>query len=179
MRISAGGRRFSIGLSLLLLTSCGPASTPANLADNVDALRQRALNLPVVAHGATCPASGAATLSGTPLKAPAYGFGQGPVYLTGQTRWYAGEAAVVMVDPAYGGTVVIRGRQLDGSQSMPLVPTSAEGDVAIFRSSPSDWRVWNGQLSASSPGCFGLQADGTEFSELIVFQVLAGSPPPG
>ena len=113
------------------------------------------------------------------MKAPAYGFGQGPVYLTGQTRWYAGEAAVVMVDPAYGGTVVIRGRQLDGSQSMPLVPTSAEGDVAIFRSSPSDWRVWNGQLSASSPGCFGLQADGTEFSELIVFQVLAGSPPPG
>jgi len=179
MRTSTTGRWFSIGVSLLLLTSCGVASTPGNLADNVDTLRQRALNLPVVAPGSTCPASEVAALSGTPLKAPDYGFGQGPAYLTGQTRWYAGEAAIVMVGPAYTGSLVIRGRQLDGPQSMPLVPTSTEGDVAIFRSSSSDWRVWTGQLTASSPGCFGLQADGTGFSELIVFQVLAGSPPHG
>ncbi len=179
MRTSAAGRRFSFGLSLLLLTSCGAASSPGNLTDDVDAVRQRAVNLPVVAHGSTCPATEVAALSGTPLKAPNYGFGQGPAYLTGQTRWYAGEAAIVMVDPAYAGTVVIRGRQLDGPQSMPLAPTSAEGDVPIFRSSSSDWRVWSGQLLASSPGCFGLQADGADFSEQIVFQLLAGSPPPG
>jgi len=80
---------------------------------------------------------------------------------------------MVLVSPDYTGPVVVRGHQLDGSTAMAL-GNSEISDNAV---SPGQWRSWGGMVSGP-PGCYGLQADGTGFSEVIVFYINFGPPPP-
>ncbi|SRR6266567_3725917 len=164
----------------LVLCACGAATQSNHVEVNLDSLRQRPLTVQALSPGSTCPVSSEAHLSNPPLKAPAFGYGDGPVYLTGQTEWYSGEAAVLMVDPKYTGEVLVRGRQMDGAQTLPLGPASTQGDVEITSGpSSNSWRVWTGQIAATGPGCFGLQADGADFTNEIIFYVSPGTPPPG
>jgi hypothetical protein len=93
------------------------------------------------------------------------------VFLSGQTEWHSGEYAVILVSPEYAGPVVVRGHQLDGPNGTPL------GDISDTAGSPGQWRSWSGMVS-SPPGCYGLQADGAGFSEIIVFSINWGPPPP-
>jgi hypothetical protein len=146
-----------------------------------------------------CPASTATN----------YGVGAGPVYLSGQSSWYAGgQTAVLMVDPKYSGQLLVRASQVggDGTLGIALVdenldPTAlagltakerqhgvtvvsavqaTEGDLEL-QAGPSSplWRAWFGQLSTGGAGCFAIQADGTGFTEVMVFSVHAGPAPPG
>jgi hypothetical protein len=137
----------------------------------------------------------------------ASGFGAGPVYLSGQSGWYSGgQTAVLMVDSAYTGPLLVRAFQLDGAGTAQITladlpPTDLvsiaakesrdsvtvvsavhrpEGglELAADPGSPS-WRAWFGRLSTSGPGCFALQLDGAAFSEVIVVDVHGGPPPPG
>jgi hypothetical protein len=155
----------------------------------------------------SCPASSMARPGGT--TAPDYGYGPGPVYLSGQSSWYAGgQAAILMVDPKYSGPLTVRASQLggDGTTQITLAPESldpnamaglvikerqhgviivsavqtAEGGLEL-QAAPSSslWRAWYGQLSTFGAGCFSLQVDGTGFTEVIVFPVQAGPAPPG
>jgi len=152
-----------------------------------------------LASNANCPAS-TATDSG---------FGAGPVFLSGQSSWYAGgQEAILMVDPKYSGPLVVRASQLggDGKSQITLAadsldPTALAGLVVKERqhgvmvvsavqppegglelqAAPSSplWRAWFGRLSTTGSGCFALHVDGTAFTEVIVLGVHAGPAPPG
>ena len=138
-----------------------------------------------------------------------FGFGAGPAYLAGQSSWYSGgQAAILMVDPKYSGPLLVRASQLggDGTSQITLTalnldPTALAGLTAKERqhgvivvsavqrtegglelqAAPSSplWRAWFGRLSTNGPGCFALHVDGTAFTEVIVFAVHAGPAPPG
>jgi hypothetical protein len=138
-----------------------------------------------------------------------FGFGAGPAYLSGQSSWYAGgRAAILMVDPKYSGPLAVRASQLGGDGALQITlaaenldPTALAGLVVKERQQgvmvvsaaqttegalelqavPSSplWRAWFGQLSTSGPGCFALHLNGTAFTEVIVFAVQAGPAPPG
>lgn len=106
---------------------------------------------------------------------------RGPVYLTGEFDIvrYSGESVRLVIDPAYSGIVLVRGKQLNGPQGMPLVATPPGSSPSIeIPAAPSiDGRQWAGQIVVSVPGCFGLQVDGATFEEGIVFEVQPGTPP--
>jgi hypothetical protein len=157
----------------------------------------------------TCPASSLVGSGGTTLPDYGIGAGPGPVYLSGQSSWYAGgQEATLMVDPKYSGPLVVRASQLggDGKPQITLAadgldPTALAGLVDKERqhgvivvsavlttegglelqAAPSSplWRAWFGRLSTGGAGCFEIQADGTGFTETIVFAVQAGTAPPG
>lgn len=110
-------------------------------------------------------------------KLPGYGFGPGPVFLSGQTEWFSGEYAIIFVSPDYSGPVVVRGHQLAGTNGMPFRAQHGDGDISIGPGSQGQWRSW-GDMVSGAPGCYGLQADGVTFSEVIVFYLTGGTPPP-
>jgi hypothetical protein len=167
-------------------------------ADPMAALTQRPLNLPVLNSTASCPDS---------PEAPGGGFGAGPVYLSGQSGWYSGgQVASLMVDATYAGPLLVRAARLGNASKTQITladlpPTElanisakeSQHSVAVVSAvhtperglqlqadlgSPS-WRAWFGWLSTSGPGCYALQLDGAAFSEVIVFTVHGGAPPPG
>ncbi len=123
------------------------------------------------------------------------GIGRGPVYAglgdsagrlaTQRDDQYggpwAGEKLFWYIRPSYRGRVLIRGRRLEGPQSLGfnggLLPNrelrihqyetvSWEGQPAGSRGVPSIARV-------RSSGCYGVQIDGTRFSRIVVFSVTA------
>jgi hypothetical protein len=115
---------------------------------------------------------------------PGYGYGTGPVYLTGQVvgvpgapGWFREQAALIVVDRSYSGPVLVRGHKADGTGGFPL--SSPTGEVT-FNDNPSstDYRAWSGQIDAP-PGCYGLQVDTLSGSAFIWILVVAGTPPPG
>lgn len=166
------------------------------------ALSRRPIELPVMGANAACMGTSSKDLGAA---APNYGFGLGPGYLSGQIAWYSnGQVAILMVDPRYPGPLLVRGVQLGGEPStitlagfdaaLPMivdkermhgvnvvtaVPMSSAGLFLEAVPPSSFWRASIGTLSTAGPGCFGLQMDGDTFTELIVFPVEPGTPPPG
>jgi hypothetical protein len=159
-----------------------------------------------LAPNASCPASPMVNFANT---APDYRFGAGPVYLSGQSGWYSGgQAAILMVDSTYSGPLLVRASRFggDGRSQITLVedtlpPSVFAADAAKERQHPVTlvsavhttdgglqlqaapssplWRAWLGRLSTDGPGCFALQVDGTGLTEVIVFAVQAGAASPG
>ena len=189
------------------LRSSDPTPTPVftaiEPASPVPTLSMRQMRPPALAPNASCPVSSGVDLGAV---APNYGFGVGPVYLSGQDTWYSGgQVAILMVASKYSGPLLVRGFQLSGEgiskvtlaelpptdfppadkekqHSVEVVPGAhtTAGGLELQAVLPSTlWRAWFGILSTDSPGCFGLQVDGDLFTEFIVFSVLAGTPPPG
>jgi hypothetical protein len=145
---------------------------------NAAGLFGRPLRLPTLGPDARCEVSPRAAIH-PGGKWPGYGFGTGPAYLSGQLRWFAGEAAVLLTDPAYAGPLLVRGGQLDGPGGLPL-ETSQDSVLFGPSAGPGSWGVWLGRIQRTAgPGCYALQVDGTSFTEEIVFEVEAGPPPPG
>jgi hypothetical protein len=74
-----------------------------------------------------------------------------------------------IVDPIYGGPVLIRGRQLDGPNELrfdngALPPRAIKIlPAARVRDRPSYTRV-------RGPGCYAYQVDGLGFSYVIIFE---------
>jgi hypothetical protein len=154
---------------------------------------RRPLHLPKVAAGANCP------ISRVDPRVPwkrinifgGSGIGRGPVYpalpsaffMATRDRQYGGPwfGAKVFwyVLPSYRGPVLIRGRRLDGPQRLgfngrrlpapelhikPNQSVSWQGQPLDSRGVPSGVRV-------RTPGCYGVQIDGTTFSRIVVFRV--------
>jgi hypothetical protein len=71
----------------------------------------------------------------------------------------------------------VRGHQLDGTNGMPFRGQSGDGNITIAAGSAGQWRQSDAVVSGP-PGCYGLQVDGDNFSEIIVFSVSGGTPPP-
>jgi hypothetical protein len=156
------------------------ASPQANVQTSASAATSsQALKLPSLQPGSTCPISAEQDFANPPgNKLPGYGFGPGPVFLSGQTEWFSGIYAEILVSPAYSGKVVVRGHQLDGTNGMPFRGQQGDGNITIAPTSSGQWRRSDAVVSGA-PGCYGLQVDGDNFSEIIVFSVTGGTPPPG
>ncbi len=54
------------------------------------------------------------------------------------------------------------------------VPPGPPGGVGL---NPGGWRLWSGYARLRSPGRYGLQVDGTSFSEVIIFRTCLSSKP--
>lgn len=163
------------------------------------ALEQRPLALASLAPGTACPttpghifAAGVdAGLGSGPVYAVAPGSETGaldlqpPRALGARGQGWAGQKVVWFVDAAYQGPVLIRGRRLDGPglirfnggldqvaeiANLPGAPLLAalrlEGDSSLN----APWPGWPGYTRVRAPGCYAYQADGVNFSEVIVFQ---------
>jgi hypothetical protein len=158
--------------------------TPAPPPADWSTLTARPLALRHLAAGAPCPVSGRVDLQPRVQdgKWPVYGFGNGPLYLSGQLSWYAGgQAAVFLVDPSSTGPMLVRSARLDGTGDLVMTGPGASGSTVDMpvTALPPYWGTWEGRLAAAAPGCYGLQVDGAGFTEQIVLQVLVGPAPPG
>lgn len=170
------------------------ASQAAAAGDEWSALR-RPLHLPKLEQDARCP------VSHVDARVPwkrlnifgGAGIGWGPVYpglgarsgLLTATRdeqygglWF-GEKVFWYVRPSYRGPVLIRGRRLDGSQSIGFNGTRRPDRE--LRISPLETVSWSGQPRGSrgipsavrvlTAGCYGFQVDGTTFSRIVVVRI--------
>jgi hypothetical protein len=103
--------------------------------------------------------------------------------LFGGSAW-GGQILKWIGAPSYQGPVLIRGRKLTGRDGLGFgagkVPL-AEMDVPPRGLggglNPGGWRLWAGYARLRSPGCYGLQVDGTTFSEVIIFRACLSNPP--
>jgi hypothetical protein len=107
-----------------------------------------------------------------------------PAGLFGGSAW-GGQILKWIGAPSYHGPVLIRGRKLTapdglgfGGGKVPLaemdVPPGVAGGVGL---NPGGWRLWSGYARLRSPGCYGLQVDGSTFSEVIIFRACLSSNP--
>ena len=130
---------------------------------------------------------------------PAYAFGAGPAYLSGQIMWYTGppgQAALVLIDGTYTGPILIRIRRVDGGGHVTLadlgippqhrLPTmlppgtsTSDGVEVAVPPGTTGWSAWEGRLTADAAGCYALQVDGNSFTSVVVFAVQPGPIPPG
>lgn len=139
--------------------------------------QSRPLALPSVAPGASCPISAMQNFPNPPgNKLPGYGYGPGPVFLSGQLNWFTNVYALIMVPPSVDGSVLVRGHQLDGPGGLPLEGQTGNGNLSINGPSGT-WRSWGGQM-IGGPGCYALQVDGKNFTEQIIFSISPGPAPP-
>src|SRR5437667_10505037 len=167
----------AFGLCSVACDTAPTQPTQAATTPKLQDLYSRELELPTVAPGAECPVTPTQTVeSGSTSKQdeiPTYGYGTWPVFLSGQDRWFAGEAALLLISPEYDGPLIVRGHQLDGSGGMPLVPASSANSVEIASTTSTNWRQCDGQIAqGTAPGCYGLQADGFNFTSHIVLAVV-------
>lgn len=214
-------------MTMPLLGSCGAAVSPktavetttapstVQVASSLAALQQRPLHGPAAVSN--CPSSApqqdlhvvlAAGLEpGKPATGPNYGFGDGPVYLSGQETFYPGawDLALWLVKPPFVGPLLIRGQQVGGparasfsqqldgfarptaqpprsqSTAVPGYGTSAafydELDLSAA-ARPPHWAAYFADTHFDAAGCYFLQVDGTTFSELILLEVPDAARPP-
>jgi hypothetical protein len=179
------------GVALVSLCACsslpGQVSPSTGDSSNIvsaESFQNRPLHLPVVLPNASCPVTPEVNLptsgiriSGMPV--PDYGFGAGPAYLSGQLAWYPGVVSMLLVSPGYDGPALGRGRRLDQIGGFPF--TSSTGRLILPQAhEPKQWRMLGSSLDQSvAPGCYGLQVDGADFSDVIVFQIQSGPVPAG
>jgi|SRR5205085_2829950 len=183
-------------VQVVLLLAASTFAQPLGASQTPWQKLHRPLHLPRLAAGAACPVSQVdrridwqrvGIFGGS-------GIGRGPVYpglggsgghldVTPDDQYggpWAGGKVFWYVRPSYPGRVLIRGRRLDGPQSLGfnggVVPkpelrihnysVSWEGQPTGSRGIPSSVRV-------RSSGCYGVQIDGTTFSRIVVFTVTA------
>jgi hypothetical protein len=168
---------------------------------NFDQLRTRSLRLPALGVGAPCPTTPplAFNLNGNSIvgrgKGP-FRFGPyGPPLIVGdgnKTPW--------SVDPNYAGLLLVRGQRLDAHDQVtfgfwptgfgtpaqqPGVPVAmtrqdsegrtvvyqAELDIAADADRAGPFRVGAQMWSYPAAGCYAIQADGENFTEVTIVKV--------
>ena len=194
-------------IAVLLLVACEPdwiktgqatVSPALPSMQPVANLRRRAMNVPLLEPGTSCP------ITVTPGKqmSPDFGLavGAGPIYAVTAgvgTLSYPAFAAmdawqfakVLWIgDPAYLGPVLIRGHQTDGPNELRFGGQVPQADLffpeetrpEVQQRSPSGWRHWPSYTFARATGCYAYQVDGLDFSYHIVVQAIGvrmGAPP--
>jgi hypothetical protein len=150
------------------------------LAAPLASLEARPLLIEREAPNLPCPVSAAHQL---PL-GPA--IGDGPVYILGQGEVSLGAVGTrrhgayvlpstwVETGPS-NGPILVRGRRIDASGDVRfgMAPATSTRELVVTasttvgaRSSPGS-RRWTAYLELPAPGCYGLQADGATFGEII------------
>ena len=81
--------------------------------------------------------------------------------------------------PSYQGPVLIRGRQLDGTNPVVFGEAPALVDPQLppgpTVNGRHGYREWPGATWLRSPGCYGWQVDGLGFTRIFVFQAVWSS----
>jgi hypothetical protein len=176
-----------------------PASTDCVQQVEIDALR-RPLHLPAVAPGAACPVSASHTMpAGGGFNTPYPAVGDGPFRLTGPGRiemqdpppagdslagtGWNGMKVIWHIDQEYEGPVLLRGARVDGAGELRFeryLGALAQGDEPTGYADVAypplgglgTLRTFPSGIVVQSPGCYAIQADGANFSEIIVVQVV-------
>jgi hypothetical protein len=187
-RLSGGQLAIAVG-ALLGVSACAPSPAPSPSASatavaSAAELEARPVSLPTVSAGTLCPTTAGRSASDFSPFGVGFAPGSGPVYpdlgtqvvpsaVRSKVLWFA--------HPSHPGPAVVRGHRLDapGTLTFARAPGSAApvlllDSATADRSGGSGWLDWPSGLWAPSPGCYGLQVDGTGISETIVFQ--AGPP---
>lgn len=184
-------------------------------ATSIAELRKRPLRPP--AASSSCPtqpthedlhvvlATGLAP--GKPPTGPNYGYGDGPVYVSGQTEFYPGgfDLAIWLVKPPDAGPLLIRGQQVNGPARTafsaqldqhgnaigptPGQPAAAQSDYRMSLrfyheldlpagAQPPYWGAYFSDTHFDGAACHFIQVDGTTFSQLILTEVPDAARPP-
>jgi len=181
----------AVVIGLFVAAAAATAVDPGS-RDTWEPLR-RPLHLPKLAAGATCPVSrpdprvdwDRTRMFGGP------GIGRGPVYpglgahsgLLWATRYgfsgspWFGDKVFWYVLPSYQGPALIRGRRLDGPETVGFnggkVPQPelhiARGETVTWDGQPPGTRGVPSSVRVREPGCYAFQIDGTSFSRVVVF----------
>jgi hypothetical protein len=162
-------------------------------------LRERPLNLPLIRAGDRCPVSKGSHNSvpqvGYIFCSACYWFGNGPVHLA--LSWHDGQSdeATFSLDrvpheqgvyraktpwvskPEYSGPILIRGRRLDAEPGIRLRFTSSgsqikerlELDAPSPEKEPTHWSFWPTSMYVPGPGCYGVQIDTAQGTDVVVF----------
>lgn len=147
-----------------------------------DTLRQRQLHLGTEAPGGVCPVDTAHAIDS---KLPP-ALGGGPVYVIlgdadasgvlhlhpdanhdGWTRLKAGWTG----DPKYTGPIVIHGEEISGTDLLGFGANFPLDMDPYYSVAPHGDIFEVDYVDVKAPGCYALQVDGVDFSEIIVFQV--------
>ncbi len=160
----------------------------------------RASHLPTVAAGSACPVSATQTFPAGEGFSEAYeGVGDGPFALAGDGRvgvsftvapgdaYYSsgwpGTKAIWRISGSYSGPVLVRGARLDGAGGVDFdrylgavgqdeaVDGTPFPDLGYVASAGLGAMTYPGAIRVQAPGCYGLQIDGTSFSEVLTFFV--------
>jgi hypothetical protein len=87
--------------------------------------------------------------------------------------------------PTYQGSYIVRGHQLDGKGPVDVggapdqgqfvvKPGTSEGNLAQLNGGHG-YRAAPGYIWMKKPGCYGLQIDGTTFSDIVTINVIHSS----
>ena len=167
-------------------------------AVNWEALENKPLHLPHVASGTACPVTPAQQHISPDHQ---YATGQGPVYLVAEapmptvpftpangfdpgSPWMASKQFWEIAG-TYAGPSLIRGRQIDGSQTLGFnggqgqTTENSRGSEPILRElrllgDPSgQWKTYLTFVRVQTPGCYALQIDMPTASDVIVFDAVS------
>jgi len=99
-------------------------------------------------------------------------------YDTGDYAEWGVRKAMWAVDPRYLGPVLVRGRQLDGEDTLRFEKGEPGFTEAGRRNPASELREWGGYVHPAvtrvrTLGCYAYQVDGIGFSYSIVFHAIA------
>jgi hypothetical protein len=167
-----------------------------------EGLRRRPVNVPSLPSGKACPtssASGDLSRIGTQPAIRGSAWGPGPAYPWGLTHeggrpllrfdypprpesgWaesgWGGTKVLWVIASSYHGPVLVRGRQLDGSDEVRFqngrpgfTRETALRPPAELRLTGPETRANPATTRVRAPGCYAYQVDGRRFSYLIVFE---------
>lgn len=166
--------------------AASPGATGANTAADVAALRGRPWVVPHLTPSAECPVTRAKHRPDPDL-GDIWGNGPvGPVGLvdgvldyvapdrTGvwRDRGWGGMKVLWAVDPKVAAPVLVRGRQLDGTNEVRF-EDPARPELVLDPSEdalPGGWRDYPSYTRLRAPGCYAYQVDTTEGTWTIVFR---------
>jgi hypothetical protein len=87
--------------------------------------------------------------------------------------------------PSYQGAYLARGRRLDGKGPIDVGGSPGQGQFVIKPGTPEGnlaqanggdgYRASPGYIWIKTPGCYGLQIDGTTFSDIVTVDVIPSS----
>ena len=173
-------RGIAVALVLLVVAASSVAAKPKP-SDPWKQLR-RQLHLPTLAAGEPCPVSdvrmrhGLAGVLGAdppyPLPFPQATLDLGRATPRNDRRWaYAGRW---LAPPRFAGRVLIRSRRVDRPATVGFAKAAHGRRSSELKLSFARSRRWQTRgrvyLLVPSPGCYGFQVDGLDFSNTVVFQ---------
>ena len=99
-----------------------------------------------------------------------------------ENKW-GGQILKLIGSPRYRGPVLIRGRELDGAEVLRFGPGPHPSPLlrlprGLYDPGVGGFTGWGSYVRLRAPGCYGIQIDGTSFSELVIFRAERVKHPP-
>lgn len=199
--VTAPSQKASKATSTTASTSSTATTIPSSSNSTTGSLENKPLNLPSVGAGGTCPVSQIRsavvpgrqyTLGNGPVylvvsnATPTLQYVAAP-FIGDTNSVLGGTRSIWAINPDYQGPVLIRGQQLGGNNPLRFngglgqVNSNPQGTEPILKdlhlngqqAQNSSWASFVTFTRLQAPGCYGIQVDGQNFSEVIVFQASA------